>query len=297
MHWTDRAVRRFQKQALGSSPAGAGGSATSVAPAPKMPTATPKAPGTTGAATGSSAPPLGGVGGGLPRPPAVPKPVPPPTPAAPPPVRTQAPQSQAGADMTNQLRSQFRADPRSYMQQANRSGAMGGLLAAGGMIHSDAMKTILGGEDAPAPGSGDGFLAGLGRDGMLSAGLGLLGKIPGVASTVSKIPGAGLAGGLLGVGGRAMPAVSGALNLGWAPMQAAGDLYHGDYEAAGRRFHDPAYNRSLGDSSRSYLGRTWEAMHPENGYKNLTSFLGGLTDGATYRGFGTQMLNAVGLGD
>lgn len=69
-------------------------------------------------------------------------------------------------------------------------------------------------------------------------------------------------------GSKTMPALSGLMNVAWAPLEAATRAATGDTEGAKRLFWDKDYHRSLGDSSRSYVSRTWDAMDPRNFYNN-----------------------------
>ncbi len=230
-----------------------------------------------GGARGAATPGLGRSSAPTPRP------TPAPAPAAPQP----AAQSTAGSDITRSLGSQFKADPRSYMQQANRSGPLGGLMAAGGLIHADSLKTIFGDGTDTAGGPGWGDSVQEAAKGW--AGGAALGAIPGVSKLLGKIPGGGAVGGLLGVGGKVLPAVSGALNVGWAPAQAIGDAVNGDWDAAKSRFHDENYNREMGDSSRSYLGRAWEAAAPSNFYRNAVGVNSAVTDPTFWKGLGINL--------
>lgn len=136
--WMARAVLRT-KQALGSSPAGMGGSATSTAPAPTA--APPKLTG------GISAKPPGGgllnsAVANYKKLQAIPKPGPLPTKT--PPLPTQ---SDIGTRASQKMMTQFNADPSSYMRNANQSGAMGGFLGAASLFNHDAVNTMLGGKN------------------------------------------------------------------------------------------------------------------------------------------------------
>lgn len=280
------------KHALGSSPSQTGAPAVT-APAPQ-PTATPKLPTSTGPSLGTAnlaAQRFATMRSNPGLPTSVPK--------VPAPV-----QSAEGTQITNQARAQLKSNPSGYMQAANASGPMGGLMAAGGAINADAMKQIFSGP-AAAPeqstnwgAAGNAMLGGaddLSRSSAMGANaVSLLGRIPGLSTVASKIPGLGRVGSMLGVTGKAAPymqAVNGALvagQLGTDIVGTAKDLWNGDTRAAGQRWNNDEYNQQMADTSKPWYSRTWDAMSPWNATKNLGGVAYGLFDGDTWRGLGLQ---------
>lgn len=237
--WMTRAARRT-KQALGSSPAPAGTTGGNTAPTPKLPTATPKLQ-TSSMPSSLSGGLLNSATANFNKLRAIPKPTP--APAA------SAPQAPAVAAGSQKMRQSFNADPTSYMQQANRSGPLGGFMGAAGLINSDALNTILSGPN-------------IGEKTLGQKAYGLLDFLPGV---------------------------SGAKMLARPIDNALSHAWDGNWSEAGKQFYDADYNRSMGDSSRSYLDRAGEAMDYGNFYRNATGTAEAVTDSNFWKGLGINM--------
>ncbi len=154
---------------------------------------------------------------------------------------------------------------RNIPQMVNPVGAISG------MADSPKLTTglALGGEAANVAGNALSKVAPRTGTMLSTVGKGLspvrqLAGLAGKGSTLSR-----MAGVTAGAGGKMLPAFGGALNVGWAPIEALGHVATGNTEEAKKLFYDQEYNRSLGDSSKSYLSRVSDAADPRRFYNNV----------------------------
>lgn len=125
---------------------------------------------------------------------------------------------------------------------------------------------------------------------------------PTAAAGLSRLASGRTAAQVAGVGGKAggklLAPLGGLMNVAWAPLEAGGKALTGDTEGAKKMFWDKDYQRSLGDTSKSYFSRSWDAADPRMFYNNAL----GLADASTPQGMlevgnGTLQtgLNAIGM--